>query len=428
MRAASLLACLILTTHVSGQPNLEPRVEVARLTSAKGSLLTRTRAGQSWEMPEKGEAVSSRDLLLTLPAAQATLKPIVGNVELTLWGNLPQISPYPLLEASVVLHDTRAFDLDFTLDRGRVVLKHVGKKGAVKVWARLPKTAWEITLNDPGSELALELYGRWRRGTTFDSNPQAQQEPTRVVTLTVLKGSATLKADQREHLLKAAPGPASFHWDSVFGRAPGPQRETKAPGWVTEKLKKNRDYLEARELITSLQKEMQKTSPGESLRKLFKSRSHLARQLAVHSLGAIDDLNGVMEGLTDQSSPIIRETAILTLRHWIGQTRGQDLQLYQWLIAQANYTRAQSETILQLLHSPFDPSQPLTYQALIAFLRHDKLAVRELARWHLYRLVPAGRRIEYDAAGSEKERAKGAALWQNLIPNGKLPPKAKSGS
>ena len=58
---------------------------------------------------------------------------------------------------------------------------------------------------------------------------------------------------------------------------------------------------------------------------------------------------------------------------------------------------------MQLLHSPFDLDRPETYDALIAYLRHSRLPVRELARWHLYRLVPAGRKIVYDAAASEAD-------------------------
>ena len=80
--------------------------------------------------------------------------------------------------------------------------------------------------------------------------------------------------------------------------------------------------------------------------------------------------------------------------------------------------------MLQLLHSPFDPNDPVTYQTLIAYLQHDKLAVRELARWHLYRLVPAGRKIGYKPLATEEERARALREWKKLIPSGQLPPKS----
>jgi hypothetical protein len=75
-----------------------------------------------------------------------------------------------------------------------------------------------------------------------------------------------------------------------------------------------------------------------------------------------------------------------------------------------------------LLHTPFDPKAPETYETLIAYLRHDKQPVRELAKWHLDRLAPAGRSIPFDAAAPPEEREKAYKEWKKLIPDGKLPP------
>ena len=77
--------------------------------------------------------------------------------------------------------------------------------------------------------------------------------------------------------------------------------------------------------------------------------------------------------------------------------------------------------MLDLLHSPFDPDKPSTYEALIRLLQHSKLAVRELAHWHLVRLAPAGKEIAYDPAATEEERDKAVKAWKELIPEGQLP-------
>ena len=66
--------------------------------------------------------------------------------------------------------------------------------------------------------------------------------------------------------------------------------------------------------------------------------------------------------------------------------------------------------------------QPETYEVLIQCLRHSKLAVRELARWHLARLAPEGKDIHYDAGAPAEERARAYEQWQALIPAGQLPP------
>jgi hypothetical protein len=51
---------------------------------------------------------------------------------------------------------------------------------------------------------------------------------------------------------------------------------------------------------------------------------------------------------------------------------------------------ADAENILQLLHSfsDADLAQPETCEVLIDYLAHARLAIRGLAYWHLYRLVP----------------------------------------
>src|SRR5262245_3560979 len=170
-RHAVGLACLatllfLATTRAQGQ-NLEPRVAVGKCLTPPGTLLAREAPGEAWTVVGADDSVHSRDLLLALPGVRAEVQPGAGDVRLTLWGNLPELSDFPALESAVVLHDSRAFDLDFTLDRGRVVLANRKKKGPATVWVRLPTTAWSLTLSEPGDEVALELVGRWERGVPF---------------------------------------------------------------------------------------------------------------------------------------------------------------------------------------------------------------------------------------------------------------------
>jgi hypothetical protein len=62
---------------------------------------------------------------------------------------------------------------------------------------------------------------------------------------------------------------------------------------------------------------------------------------------------------------------------------------------------------------------------LINYLKHSRLPVRELARWHLMRLAPAGGDIVYDAASPAAQREQAFERWRALIPAGKLPPPPK---
>jgi hypothetical protein len=80
---------------------------------------------------------------------------------------------------------------------------------------------------------------------------------------------------------------------------------------------------------------------------------------------------------------------------------------------------------LQLLHSfgDEDLARPETYEVLIDYLDHEQLSIRYLANWHLVRLAPAGKKIEYKALDPKEKRAQAVAEWKKLIPTGKLPPK-----
>src|SRR5262249_40996710 len=121
-----------------------------------------------------------------------------------------------------------------------------------------------------------------------------------------------------------------------------------------------------------------------------KARASMTRQLVVSGQAALDEVEKVAQALADPKPADMRTTAVLSVRHWIGAAPGRDQILYDALRGDLEYSQASAETVMQLLHSPFDPDQPETYEALIAYLKHGRMAVRELAAWHLYRLAPAG--------------------------------------
>src|SRR5262249_41805228 len=183
----------------------------------------------------------------------------------------------------------------------------------------------------------------------------------------------------------------------------------------------------AKVLVTQLQKKPVDVALAELLEgartEPKQAQASLRRQLAVYGFAALDDLSRLAEALADPEHAEVRDNAVAALRHWIGQGARNDQQLFEALTREKRSSPAQAETLLELLHSPFDADQPETYETLIAYLRHERTAIRELARWHLYRLVPAGKKIPYEAGASDAERARGVEEWRKLIPKGKLPPK-----
>jgi hypothetical protein len=136
----------------------------------------------------------------------------------------------------------------------------------------------------------------------------------------------------------------------------------------------------------------------------------------------------VGQALIAGKHPDLWENATLVLRNWIGRGPGQDQKVYHNLIELRKYSPAHAATVVSLLHDfgPNELLQPETYDTLIEYLKHERLAIRGLAAWHLYRLVPAGRKIEYNPNGTPAEHEAAYNAWKKLIPNGQLPPKPKA--
>jgi hypothetical protein len=142
------------------------------------------------------------------------------------------------------------------------------------------------------------------------------------------------------------------------------------------------------------------------------------------TLGAQDDLLALGESLV--AAPTLEEWdfGITVLRHWLGRGAGQDQKLYQFLNTARGYTPAQARIAMQLLFG-FSAAQlraPETYQVLIDYLGHEKSGIRNLAAWHLVRLVPKGRTIAYKPNGTAAEAGRTQAEWKKLVPAGELPP------
>ncbi len=423
--AVLVLAAVPPRAAAQGSP-LEPRVEAGACVTPLGSLVHRAAPGAAWHPLGPKAAVHSRDLVVALPGVRGALETKGGNLRLTLAGSLPESSGFPVLESAVVLHDTSAFDADITLQRGRVILTNRRKAGPARAWVRLPAMAWELTLRAPGDEAALEVLGRRPRGP-YEKDPQRAAPPTMVVALHALKGTLTLREGTREHSLSAPPGPAYFHWDSLTGTDTGPRRRQDLPEWAAAEGKGPPGLAAHLKALTDFSRD---DTVGERLATYLEGTKDLLnhtavdarRRLAAYAMGATDDVQALTDALGDPKSAPMRAAAVEALRHWIGRTPGQELRLYRFLVERQEYSEPQAETVLQLLHSPFDAERPETYEALIAYLRHGRLPVRELARWHLYRLAPAGRKIAYDAGAPEAERLKGYEAWKKLVPSGKLPP------
>lgn len=152
------------------------------------------------------------------------------------------------------------------------------------------------------------------------------------------------------------------------------------------------------------------------------------RRVALVTLGATDDLVGLGRELSGPKVADGWDFAVTVARHWLGRAPGNDRKLYEALTSPTQgYSPAHAGIVLQLLHGfgPDDLKQPEAYELLVGYLGHDRAAVRNLAAWHLARLVPAGKGIAFRPGCPKAEAEAAQRGWRKLIPPGQLPPAPK---
>lgn len=411
----------------------EPRIIVAKYLSPVGDLLVNEHPGQPWRTVGYRGDIHSRDLLTALPGIQARLATSPRAVELTLWGNLPKLSEFSGLECAVMLHDSRSFDLDFTLRRGRVIVINRKESGAARVWLRIEGAGFQLTLGEPGDSVCIALYSYWPRGVPFSLTPKPDDVLVQTLNIVAIKGQADVKVSGVQHALSAPPGRSYFHWDNINGPDATPRQRNQLEPWADPSRQPPEDAKPLLETIAKYQAAVKDNDPRTVLFDLLsaadkeedREQAKATAEFAVFGLAAINDIDRVMQALDDPRRAEVRRAAALALRHWIGADAGRDRLLYHFLVDQLKYSKHHSATVLQLLHSAFAADEPETYETLIEYLRHDKLAIRELAWRHLSRLVPEDIAAPYDPAASPAQRAKAYEAWKELIPSGSLPARKK---
>jgi hypothetical protein len=408
------------------------------------SILLRRRPGtDKWQrLGGKVKKVLAGDTLVSLPGSRSQVEGSRG-VRLVLWGDLPEMNFIsPLLESAVTLHANGDRDLDLTLREGRIVLTNTKVKTArVRVRfadpaAKEGTSSWNITLPKKGSSVALQVWGRSLDTIAFDKNKRTRRGPQRLLFLYLLKGRANLEIEDETYALEEPPGPSLVIWNSSRGAASGPKGLKKLPDWATHRfppfpkeltkqirksLTQLRDHMVKAlvELDTRMKGKRVQAALGEAVR----AKDRYLRILGARCYGAIDDLSGLEGALVDRRHAGVRQAAVEVLRHWIGRHKDNDLKLHDFLIKQKKYRPREAKVILNLLR-PFsnrDIGRPETYALLIDYLKQDRPAIRELAHWHLIRLVPKGSAIKYDAMGDSKQLDEAYAKWKKLVPDGTVP-------
>lgn len=422
------IACLVALLFVPVGAQAQPAV-VAKATSAAGTFAAKPADGSAFRVLGANAELHAGELLVALPGASLAAKD--GSVALTSFADYEGRSPLPILETAVTLNPAeKGADFAFTLDRGRVDITNTKASGAAVVAVRFWDEAWTLKLEAPGARVALDLCGRWPAGSRFKvADPSAKAPPAAPVAslvLLVLKGAAQVTSGDTTLGLSAPPGPAVLEWDSVVGGTGQPQKLAALPEWANPDANPSERGKKIAAAVERF-RASRADDPEAAVKQFLASADPAEQRVALVTLAATDDLATLGPTLAAAKTLEEWDTGVTVLRHWLGRCPGQDQKLYRFLTAERGYTEAQAKIAMQLLFGfrAAELRRPETYEVLIDYLGHEKPGIRNLAAWHLVRLVPQGKAIPYKPDGTAAEAAKAQAAWKKLIPAGQLPPGAK---
>ncbi len=416
----SLAMCILPVPFATGaddKPAPEKRVAVATCATGTASLLRREGPDKPWQLVKDDEQIFSGDEILG--GVAGAVDSLDGAVRLIVVGDVDGRAPLPILETAFVLHQPKDADLDVTLERGRIRLVNLKKAGAARIKLRVHDVEGVVTLEEPGATLSTEIYGRWPRGVPFRMQPKPGEEPAISFTFLAIKGNIDLKGPRREIKLKAPPGLAMLDGDTLADQEAAAGYLQELPVWAPEHLSDmGSTELGKKKLERMAQFRTLATDKGldAALDQFLASDNPLERRYAVLLLVAMDNMQRLGEVLRQTTHQDVWDTAIIALRNWIGRGPGQDQKLYKRLTENAGYAPREAEAVLELLHSfsSEELSHPETYQMLISYLGSERPTLRQLAYWHLYRLMPAGRSIGYDPMAPKEKRDAAIKEWRKL--------------
>ena len=402
---------------------------------SEGEVLVRRVKTGDWQRVGVDSDVSTGEKLVSLPSYKSKIETRT-KVELLLWGNVPEFFNVPgLLESAVTLHHNPEKDLELTLHRGRIYLTNRKDKGPARVRVRFwREEVWDLTLEEPDSTIVVELVSLY----TPNLKPLEGEEPMVAVFLYVVRGQAQLTAGYKtEGDLKAPPGRCFFLWNNKGRGLEGPDFRAMPiaefnPDMPLPTTREAKELRAAhKELAGLLVKPDKKVDVALMECIDSKGTTPARRALGILSLGAIDDVKDLFDALgdTEPNHEDKRRLARFTLKDWLSRSADQAALLYDrknrtGLLRDRDFSPENAEVVLELLYGPNVEAmkQPETYSALIAYLRHERQEIRELAWWNLLFLVPErGIKIPYSSAGGADQLKEAYDRWKKLIPEGKVP-------
>ena len=374
----------------------------------------------AWQQLKPGQFVKAGQTYVALPGCRGDFQ--LQRLKLTLWGNMPEILPFPpLLESIVDMHQHDVFAADFTLRAGRVVLGAEADKVMVRVRFENPNLpahfeSIDMILHGAGTQVLLDRGGRLRPGKPFCSDPKdPKREPLGAfLVIWVLKGTVSVRHDTDSHWLSAPPGLAKLVWNSLQGLKM-PEEIKELPPAVSldppppEGLDKDQQKLRDEILKARADLAGQPASKPINLRLTLAARSADVgrRILALRCYAAIGAAGVLTERLHDERDPVVWHECIVSLKHWMGVSRDNEYKVQEQL--RKRYSGVEADKIMELLHVFPSPD------TLVEYLDNPLLIIRQLAHMDLCEVVPKGKAIPYDPQGEPAPRMAAQRAWTKLL-------------
>ncbi len=152
---------------------------------------------------------------MSLPGYRSLLV-LDSQVSMTLWGNIPEFSAFPpVLESAAMLNAPAAgFDLDLTLDRGRVQLSNEKPAGRARASGSASSARPGTLMLANKSQVVLDLWGYYPRDIGFSMDPH---RPGPVLTLDLyVQGDVMLDAGAAA--FPHVPSLSKISWSSTRAR------------------------------------------------------------------------------------------------------------------------------------------------------------------------------------------------------------------
>ena len=400
--------------------------------STPSLLVSRQDEQDNWHRLTPGSRVYSNDRLVSLPGYASEVR-LDNGLRMLLRSFVREFTPsdnpdmYYLQESALVLHKDPDVDTDLTFQRGRLYISNHKDKAAL-VRLRFETEVWDLTLQ-PGAEAVLDLLKRYR-----------SDEPAVTLHLLLIAGNAAMVIDGNHSNLSAPPGRSYFKWESKPNRPEpsviGPAPVEKVPGFFDKVLRVDPSNRSAEAMELALkplsQRILANKPPTIALEEVLQTDPAMQsaqHALAIYCLGALDEIKTLIRilGSTDTVQRLDRDTAIFALRRWLRLDARNGPRLYDaknnsglLLSSGQEYRSDQAQTVFRLLHdySADEFSKRETYDDLADYLINDKVAIAELAHWHLVRLPYSAKVPElqtFDATASQDDRKRTAQAVRKAV-------------